>query len=303
MSVLRRAGAALLVVLAACSDGGQRNLAGPEDARPGLSQITTVNICCSTTLYKGASYQVYLNIYDEYGQPMSNQSVYWWHSANGVAAIWGSGHSVMVEAVNVGTTTIYASTGGMTRSVNLTVIAAPVVSTVQVTPSPVSLQVGQSRQLTAKAYDQYGQLMSGKTATWSIDHSSIATLSSGGSLQGVSLGSTTARATVDGVTGTASVTVQPQLSVSISGPLTVNSPGQQTWTATASGGSGTYTYRWSVEWNTSPTPDILGTSDTESFYVDEYTPTYFIVAVEVTSGGQTVVNQVGVCNFTASAMC
>ena len=303
MNVLRKAGVALLVALASCTDGGPRNLAGPDDARPGLSQITTVTICCSTTLYRGASYQVYVNIGDENGQPMYNQSVSWWHSANGVAAIWGSGHSVMVEAVNVGTTTIYASVGGMTRSVNLTVIAAPVVSTVQVTPSSLSLQVGQSQQLTANAYDQYGQLMSGKTATWSIDHSSIATLSSGGSVQGVSLGSTTARATIDGVTGTQTVTVQPQLSVSISGPLTVSSPGQQTWTAAASGGSGTYTYRWSVEWNTNPTPDLLGTSDMESLYVDEYTPTYFIVAVEVTSGGQTVVKQVGVCNFTASAMC
>jgi hypothetical protein len=304
MKRLREAGAALLLALAACTDAGPRDLAGPEDARPALNQVvTTVNICCSATLYKGSSYQVYLNIYDQNGQPMYNQGVYWYHGNNGVASIWGSGHAVTVNAVNVGSTTIYALVGGITRSVNLTVIAAPVVTTVTVTPSPVSVQVGASRQLTAKAYDQYNNLMSGKTATWTIDNSSVATVSSGGNLQGVAVGSTTVRATIDGVQGTASVGVQPQLSVSISGPLWVNNPGTQTWTANASGGNGTYSYRWYVEWNTSPTLDVLGTGSTESLYIDGNSPSFFIVTVEVTSGTQTVSASEGVCNFTASAMC
>jgi hypothetical protein len=287
MKMLRRAGTALLIALAACTDAGPRELVGPEGAKPAQNQVvTTMNICCSATLYKGATYQVYVDIYDQNYQPMNNQTVYWSHGNNGVAIIWGSGHNVTVEAANVGTTTIYASAGTLTRSVTLTVIAAPVVTTVQVTPSPVSLQVGQTRQLTATAYSQYNQVMSGKTATWSTDHSGVASISSGGNLQGVSTGSTTARATIDGVTGTTSVSVTPALYVSLSGTFMITSAGTYDWTASASGGNGTFYYQWEVDWWDTPFEGYVAVDTGNPLYMTlDGCDGGFDLRVKVTSGG------------------
>lgn len=294
----------LAMTLAGCTDAGSGKLIGPDYAKPGMSHVSSISVCCPATVYEGVKYDVWADIYDNQGQPLYNQMVYWSTSGNGVASVAGISNHAEVTALAAGTTTIYANVDGLWASTTLTVLARPRVTAVQITPSPVNVQVGQTQQLTARAYDQYGNLMSGKTATWSIDNSSVATLSSSGSLQGAAVGTATARATIDGVTGTASVTVEPYFTVSISGPLTVTTAGEYTWTASASGGSGSYSYRWWIEWNTSNGQrDEHGTGSTATLWVDEYTPSFFILYVEATSGSQTITSQTGVCNFTASAMC
>lgn len=302
--MFRNVAAGLLIAASACTDAGPRNVIAPENVQPSRNHVSYVSVCCSKTVYRGTTTTMEAYVYDWNNQRIFNGGVFWSHSANGVASTTGSGDVVTINAVAVGTTTIYANVEGKIGSATLTVLAPPVVTTVQITPSPVSVQVGQAQQLTVKAYDQYGNLMSGKTAAWSIDNSGVASITSGGSLQGVSVGSTTVRATIDGVSASASVTVQPYFAVSISGPSAVTTAGEYTWTATPSGGNGSYTYRWWIEWNTSPGQlGEHGTDSTATLWVDEYTPTYFILYVEAASGSQTVTSQVGVCNFTASAGC
>lgn len=300
MKITRRAGIALLMAVAACTDAGPRNIVAPEDVTPARNHVSYVTVCCGTTMYVGTSVTMYVTAYDQSNAVIQNPSATWSSSNNAVAWVSAGG---IVQAVSPGYVWITATVDGASNAVQVQVLPQPVVTTVQITPSSPAVQVGQSYQLTATPYDQNGKPISGKTATWTIDHSSVASISSGGMLQGVSVGSTTVRATINGVTGTASVTVQPVLTVSINGPLWINTPGQQTWTASASGGNGTYSYRWYVEWNTSPHIYELTTGSTASFYVDEYTPSYFILYAEVTSGGQTAVAQAGICNFTNSAMC
>jgi hypothetical protein len=295
---------ALLVALAACTDASPRTPVGPDGAAPAMAHVSSVHVCCPATVYEGARYDVWADVYDNQGQPLYNQPVYWSTSGNGVASIAGISNYAEVTAVAPGTTTFYALVDGLWASTSLTVLARPRVTTVQITPSPVKVQVGESRQLTARVYDQYGNQMTGQTVAWSIDHPSVASLGSGGMLQGAAVGTTTARATVSGVTGTASVTVEPYFAVSISGPLTVTTAGEYNWTATATGGTGGYSYRWWIEWNSAPGQlDEHGTASTATLWVDEYTPSYFILYVEATSGSQKVTAQRGVCNFTASAMC
>lgn len=286
--VLWRAGAAaLLMALGGCTaDAGVRNIAGPDSAKPLQNHVAAVNVCCSKTVYKGTTTAMEAYVYDWNNQRLFNESVLWTHSANGVASTTGAGNVVYIDAVAVGTTTIYAEVEGKLGSATLTVIAAPVVTSVQVTPSSVSLQVGQSQQLTAKAYDQYGNVMSGKTATWSIDHSTVASLSSGGSLQGVATGSTTARATIDGVTGTASVSVTPALYVSLSGTSMITSAGTYSWTASASGGDGTFSYQWEVDWNDTPFEGFVPIDTGNPFYMNiDGCDGSFEVRVRVSSGG------------------
>lgn len=282
-----RMGTALLVALAAaCTDGGPRNVAAPEDVGPAQNHVAHVDVCCSKTVYQGSTTFMEAYVYNWSSQRIFNETILWSHSGNGVASTWGSSDVVQISAVAVGTTTIYANIEGKIASATLTVIAAPVVTTVTVTPSSASLQVGQTQQLTAKAYDQYGNLMSGKTATWSIDHSSVASVSSSGSLQGVSVGSTTARATVDGVTGTASVSVTPALYVSISGTSMITSAGTYSWTASASGGNGSFSYQWEVDWNDTPFEGFVPIDTGNPFYMSlDGCDGSFEVRVRVSSGG------------------
>ncbi|HET7248685.1 MAG TPA: Ig-like domain-containing protein [Gemmatimonadales bacterium] len=82
-----------------------------------------------------------------------------------------------------------------------------VVASVAVTPLTSPLPVGTTLQLTATPKDNQGNPLSGRSVTWSSSDAAVATVSSGGVASGVSLGSATILAMVDGVAGMASVTV------------------------------------------------------------------------------------------------
>lgn len=79
---------------------------------------------------------------------------------------------------------------------------------ISVTPATVGITEGASRQFAAQYFkiDGTSQDVSA-TATWTVDDSSIATVSAGGLVTGVAAGSTTLRAVYQGFTGTADVTV------------------------------------------------------------------------------------------------
>jgi uncharacterized protein YjdB len=85
----------------------------------------------------------------------------------------------------------------------------PVLTSISVSPSAFSLDVGQTRTLSATARDQFGQTMSGVTFTWSSDNAAVATVSSSGVATGVSVGNATISASSAGITGTSTVNVQP----------------------------------------------------------------------------------------------
>jgi len=110
----------------------------------------------------------------------------------------------------------------------------PPVSTVTVLGLSGNLQVGQGAQLTATARDAKGNTLAGKKATWSTSSAAIATVSSTGLVTGVAAGTTTVTATIDGKTGSVSVTVVPPPIASISVSLaSANIQAGQTTQATA----------------------------------------------------------------------
>lgn len=82
------------------------------------------------------------------------------------------------------------------------------VATVTVSPSSGTIQVGGTLQLTATPKDQNGNALSGRTITWSSSNTSIATVTSSGLVRGVAAGTVTIRATSEGKTGQATITVQ-----------------------------------------------------------------------------------------------
>lgn len=81
------------------------------------------------------------------------------------------------------------------------------VAQVDISPYTLSSFIGTSYQIVARGYDANGNgPVPGRPVTWSIDDPSVATISSTGVLSYVGTGTTTVRATIDGVQGTRSVT-------------------------------------------------------------------------------------------------
>jgi hypothetical protein len=88
-------------------------------------------------------------------------------------------------------------------------VAGPVepVATVEVSPQLATVAVGSTLQLTAATLDAGGELLFGRTITWSSDAPQFATVSPSGLVTGVAVGSATISATSEGKVGTSSVTV------------------------------------------------------------------------------------------------
>jgi uncharacterized protein YjdB len=82
------------------------------------------------------------------------------------------------------------------------------VATVVVSPANATIEVGSSKQLTADPRDAEGQSIAGRPVTWSSGDPA-ATVSGSGLVTGVSAGTATITATVDGKSGSAVVTVVP----------------------------------------------------------------------------------------------
>lgn len=134
------------------------------------------------------------------------------------SAVWSSSDVAIVavssgtiSAVAAGNATITASFGGKSGTSAITVSAAQLLS-ITLSPAPASLPMGAT--LSFKASGLYaGGSTRDVTAdvTWSIDDATIATISNAAGLAGratpLKPGSTTVRATLAGVTGSAALTV------------------------------------------------------------------------------------------------
>jgi adhesin/invasin len=98
------------------------------------------------------------------------------------------------------------------------------VTAVGVSPSNPVLVAGQSVQLTAVARDAAGRTLPDRTFSWSAVSPGVASVNPSGLVQGLSEGITEIRATTGGVTGTASVRVDPPPQMAFS-PADVLIPG------------------------------------------------------------------------------
>lgn len=82
-----------------------------------------------------------------------------------------------------------------------------VVTTVNVSVSPSSFEVGETATATATVLDQNGSTLNGKTITWTSDNQAIATVSTAGVVTGVSIGSARITGAVEGKQGQAQATI------------------------------------------------------------------------------------------------
>lgn len=135
-----------------------------------------------------------------------------WSSSDGFATISNASGSIgLATGVSPGSATISATMSGITGTAPLTVTAATLVS-IGVTPPTPSVVVGLSQQFTATAVfsDTSTQNISAYV-TWSSSNPGVASISNTTGTNGVasplSPGSTTITAALNGVSGTATLTV------------------------------------------------------------------------------------------------
>jgi hypothetical protein len=134
-----------------------------------------------------------------------------WSSASAIASVNGSG---AVVANAVGTSTITASVGSVTGSASLTVTPAVVVG-LTITPAAISLVLENSSQLQAMANMSNGTIQNmTASAAWSSTQPDIASVTSYGYATAQQVGTTTIEAEINGITGSASLTVIPLMAVS-----------------------------------------------------------------------------------------
>jgi uncharacterized protein YjdB len=96
------------------------------------------------------------------------------------------------------------------------------VATVAVVPATATVVVGSARTFTAEPRDAQGVALAGRPVTWRSINPTVATVSASGTVNAVSLGTTTIEATSEGRIGVATVTVIPVPVASVT--VTVASP-------------------------------------------------------------------------------
>ncbi|MDQ4079563.1 MAG: Ig-like domain-containing protein, partial [Gemmatimonadota bacterium] len=176
--------------------------AGPPPPPP--PPVASVSVTPSApSVVAGSTVQLTATLRDAGGNVLTGRPITWTTSANGVAIVSSSG---LVTAVSPGSATITATSEGVSGTSSITVTAAPV-ATVTVAPSSAAVAVGSTVQLGATLRDANGNVLTGRTVTWSSNNTGVATVNGSGVVSGVSQGSATITATSEGKSGTSSITV------------------------------------------------------------------------------------------------
>jgi uncharacterized protein YjdB len=156
------------------------------------------------------------------GQPLVGRAILWTTSEPSVASVSSTG---LVTAIAPGNATITATSEGKTGTATITVNPIPVASVTVAPPDP-NVVIGGTIQLSATPRSSTGQVLTERAVSWGTGAPSIATVASNGTVTGVSVGTAVIFASVEGVIGTATVTVRqvPVATVTITPPTSSSRP-------------------------------------------------------------------------------
>src|ERR1700693_600365 len=180
----------------------------PNSTQPPPGGVATVTVTPATaSISVGNTQQFTAVAKDSTGNVIVGAIFTWSSDATSIATVNSSG---VATAVAQGTAHIKATTSGVNGTATLTV--NPPISSVTVSPSTATINVGQTQQFNAVAKDSQGNVISLVTFTWSSDATSIATVDSNGLATGVSQGTAHISATASGVSGSGTLTVNSGVS-------------------------------------------------------------------------------------------
>ena len=170
---------------------------------PAVARVTVSP--SSASIEEGGTQQFSAAAYDSVDVEITGKTFIWSSDSASVATIDSSG---LATGLDAGSTAITATLDGVSGTATLTVTEPPpAVARVTVSPSSVSIEEGGTHQFSATAYTSDNTMISGKTFAWTSSSPSVATVNASGLATGVDAGSTTITATVDGISGTATLTV------------------------------------------------------------------------------------------------
>jgi hypothetical protein len=102
----------------------------------------------------------------------------------------------------------------------------PALTTVEISPNPVTVFMGDTIKLTATAKDQHGNTIAAQRVTWASDATTVASVDSLGTVVAVASGTARISATIEGKTGTVSLTsTGPGTTGAVTGSATIGTTG------------------------------------------------------------------------------
>ncbi|MBJ6962223.1 Ig-like domain-containing protein, partial [Vibrio cholerae] len=218
----------------ATKDGITSNMV---DVNVSAAVITSIQVTPSpVNVAKGQTQQLTATaIFSDATSSDISSSVTWTPVDTATATVSSTG---LLSGVQVGNTTLTATKDGITSNTVDVNVSAAVITSIQVTPSPVNVAKGQTQQLTATAiFSDATSSDISSSVTWTPVDTATATVSSTGLLSGVKVGNTTLTATKDGITSnTVDVNVSAAVITSIQvtpSPVNVAKGQTQQLTATA----------------------------------------------------------------------
>ena len=157
----------------------------------------------SRNVSDGESLQLTVSTRDDKGAVLEGRPVIWTSSNPAVIEVSPTGLAV---AKSDGSATITATSEGKSATVDITVAPAAV-ALLAVTPSRVSMEVGETVKLSAEARDARGNVLSQRPLTWTSSKDAVVTVGADGSVKGVAVGTATVAVETGGKRGSASITV------------------------------------------------------------------------------------------------
>ena len=170
-----------------------------------------------TTVTAGGTRTFTAVVHDSFGNVNATAPVSWSTNAGSIT----SGGVLTAQTTAATGRTVSATSGGVTQSATVDVLPGPV-DTVTVTPASPTVYLNRTQQFTATLRDQYGNVNTTATASWSATSGSITT---GGLYTApATAGSVTVTASANGKTGTATVTVARETHVDAMGTYKNGAP-------------------------------------------------------------------------------
>lgn len=187
----------------ATSEGKSGSIDVNVSAEPPPPVATVTVSLVTSSLLVGQTTQASAVARDSSGSVLTGRSVTWSSASTSVATVDPSG---LVTATGVGTTLITATSEGKSGSTSVSVSVVPVSAVTVVLGAP-SIAVGETTLASATLQDASGNVLAGRSVSWTSSNPGVATVSAAGLVRGVAAGSATITATSEGKAGGASVSV------------------------------------------------------------------------------------------------
>ncbi len=196
---------ALSVVLAACGGSDPVTPIVPPPTQPPAPVVAGVVITGPTSLSTGATATLVGSPRTSSGDVIAGKTLAWATSDKSIVDIGADG---VAKAVAPGTASISATVDGVAGRLTIVVTDASI-TTVTITPLPGTLYIGTSTQLALSAKDSANRAVPVRSTTWSSTLPTIASVSPAGVVTGLTSGTATITALVEGVRGTLTIVVAP----------------------------------------------------------------------------------------------